>query len=254
LDFIFLLGGHDLEMIEIGKILKAKGLTFHDRNLHWGAKLSVYQDLFDESHTFVGIELIPDILPPKLYIEIDHHNENSNKESSLEQIMRLLKSRLGLKIRFTRKRELIAANDKGYIPAMLQLAATPKEISIIRRLDKKAQGVTKKDERLAEQSILENMQNEGGVTIVKSLTSRFSTITDKLFPFEKLLIVHNDMLVYYGKGVALIIDHYKALIDVQKAFHGGGENGFFGIASKYFTNSEILTIFKPEILKIVTNG
>jgi len=41
LDFIFLLGGHDLEMIEIGKILKAKGLTFHDRNLHWGAKLSV---------------------------------------------------------------------------------------------------------------------------------------------------------------------------------------------------------------------
>jgi hypothetical protein len=57
-DFIFLLGGHDLEMVEIGKILKAKGLTFHDRNLHWGTKLSAYQDLFDESHTFVGIELI----------------------------------------------------------------------------------------------------------------------------------------------------------------------------------------------------
>jgi len=85
LDFIFLLGGHDLEMIEIGKILKAKGLTFHDRNLHWGAKLSAYQDLLDESHTFVGIELTPDILPPPPYMEIDHHNENSDKESFLKK-------------------------------------------------------------------------------------------------------------------------------------------------------------------------
>jgi hypothetical protein len=34
--FIFLLGGHDLEMAEIRRIAEAEGITFHDHNLGWG--------------------------------------------------------------------------------------------------------------------------------------------------------------------------------------------------------------------------
>ena len=72
---IFLLGGYDLEMVEIRKILESSSCRLYDRNLFWGAKLSSYNDLFDNEHTFIGIELIADCTPPKHYIEMDYHNE-----------------------------------------------------------------------------------------------------------------------------------------------------------------------------------
>ena len=86
-DFVFLLGGHDLEKAKIKNILKAKGIDFHDNNLSWGVKPSAYKDRFDELHTFVGIKLISDIPPPRYYIENDHHTEKCNKHSSKEQVI-----------------------------------------------------------------------------------------------------------------------------------------------------------------------
>ena len=44
--YIFLLGGHDLEMQEIKNILAEKKLTYHDHNLKWGARLSSYSSIF----------------------------------------------------------------------------------------------------------------------------------------------------------------------------------------------------------------
>lgn len=153
LDYLFLIGGKDLEMEAITKLLTDNMLQFADHKLKWGAKLSSYQSLFNDYQTFVGIELVPDIALPKHYIGIDHHNENSHKKSSLEQIIERLEGDLNLKTDFRRDLQLIAANDSGYIPAMLNMGATHDEVSDIRRRDRKAQGVTPEDELLADQSI-----------------------------------------------------------------------------------------------------
>ena len=42
---IFLLGGCDLEMLAIKRLLKKYNKIFFDKNLKWGAKLSEYEDI-----------------------------------------------------------------------------------------------------------------------------------------------------------------------------------------------------------------
>lgn len=141
--YVFLLGGRDLEMITIKRMLIDSGFeepeSIADLNLQWGAKLSAYQNRFNDELTFVGIELSQNIVPPPHYINIDHHNENANKPSSIEQIADLLG------IELTREQQLIAANDKGFIPEMKAFGATREEIADIRRRDREAQGVTEKN-------------------------------------------------------------------------------------------------------------
>jgi len=170
-DYLFLIGGADLEMLTIKRLLAtngfAEGENMADYHLAWGAKLSDYQNLFNNTQTFVGIELTQDTDPPPHYINIDHHNENSRKSSSLEQVIELLKNEFGIAIELTRELQLIAANDKGYIPAMIEMGATPEEIADIRRRDREAQGVTEEDERLGKKSIKKNLKVEHGVTLVK---------------------------------------------------------------------------------------
>ncbi len=60
-DYLFLIGGADLEMLTIRQLLTANGFAegekMADRHLQWGAKLSDYQDLFNGKQTFVRIEL-----------------------------------------------------------------------------------------------------------------------------------------------------------------------------------------------------
>ncbi|HPI31211.1 MAG TPA: hypothetical protein PLS26_11860 [Bacteroidales bacterium] len=234
--YVFLLGGHDLEMLEILKILRKKGFQYVDKNLKWGARLSSYADCFDHKNIFVGIELTKDIKPPKHYLEIDHHNENVGKESSLEQIAELTKTKLN------RRQTLIAANDKGYIPAMVKLGASGQEIKRIRRADRKAQGVTLKDERLAEKSIKENLSVIGNITVVCSYTDFFSTIADRLYPCNKLLIFNENNITYFGEGVKKLSEFYYDLVLKNIAWFGGGENGFFGILSQYSNPDEIIKI------------
>lgn len=254
--FVFLLGGHDLEMITIKQMLIENGFSeeksIADHHLQWGAKLSEYQNLFNDVGTFVGVELIPDIDPPPHYINIDHHNENCNKSSSLEQIMDLLKKELGYFIEFTRELQLIAANDKAYIPGMIKMGATSDEIADIRHRDRQAQGVTNEDEKLAEQSIRENLTNENGIKVVKSLTAKFSAITDRLDPCDKLLIYTDNELTYYGEGVSMLILAFDRLIKQKKAYSGGGDKGFFGISPINIPGKEPFK-FKIEIISILTH-
>ena len=251
-DFLFLIGGKDLEMEAILQLLTYNQLLFADHNLAWGAKLSSYQTLLNDYQTFVGIELISDIAHPQHYILIDHHNENSHKRSSLEQIIELLEKNLHLKIEFTRDLQLIAANDKGYVHAMFNMGAKLQEVADIRRRDRKAQGVTPEDELLAEQSIRENLTIEGGITIVKSLTHHFSAVTDRLYPYDQLLIYTDNELNYYGKGVSKLTAAFSDLIQQQKAFSGGGVDGFFGIGFNSLPTNELINI-KDTIISILTD-
>ena len=247
--FVFLLGGHDLEMITIKQLLIdngfSEGTTMADLNLQWGAKLSDYQNLFNDQQTFVGIELIQDIAPPPLYINIDHHNENSNKSSSLEQVSGML----GLEL--NHEQLLIAANDRGYIPAMLEMGATPEEVADIRRRDREAQGVTEEDERLGEQSIKENLTIENSITVVKSLTSKFSTITDRLYPCDQLLIYTDDELNYFGTGTKLLIQEFDEFVKHGKSYSGGTGEGFFGLTNDGIVSLGGIKPARKKILKIL---
>jgi len=243
--YVFLLGGHDLEMMEIRNMLGEHGFEYHDLNLCWGARLSSYAAFLNSMQTFVGIELQKDMDLPLHYIDIDHHNEKSHLPSSIEQVADLIHHDLN------RYQQLVAANDKGYIPAMKALHATNEEISLIRNADRAAQGVTEEDERLAEESIANNLKRISDLIYVESLTPKFSTITDRLYPSTKLLISYPGQLVYYGKGVDGLAFKYQGLIKEHKAFHGGGNDGFFGLAAGKLTIDEI-DLIKPEIIKLIT--
>ena len=239
---VFLIGGYDLEMLEIVKILEAEGLKFVDKNLSWGAKLSAYQDFFDLDGTFVGIELIEDIKPPTKYVAIDHHNERANEPAAIEQVAELLG------IELTYYQQLVAANDKGYIPAMRAMGASEAEIQSIRRKDRAAQGVTEQDELWGEEAV-SNLEWHKDIAIAYTKSERFSPVTDRI-EVDKLIVYNAHSLNYYGMNVERLVEKYKDLIEEGKAYNGGGDMGFFGLVSGVFGEEELVSFIR-KIIKIV---
>jgi len=241
--YCFLIGGYDLEMIEIKKLLKAHNQHFYDKNLSWGAKLSAYKGwMVDEFTTYVGLELIEDIKPPENYISIDHHNERSAEPASIEQLALLLN------VKLSRYQQLVAANDKGYIPAMKALGASDSEIQQVRREDRKAQGVTEEMERIAEKEVSQ-LKIMNGIGIIYTSLNKFSPLVDRLNQ-ECLVVYNNETLNYYGKNAAKLNVVFKKLVDEKKAYSGGGDNGFWGIAAGYFTKKEIEEIMRKIVYEI----
>jgi len=214
--FRFLLGGRDLEMIEIRRLLQvhAQG-CFHDRRLAWGAALSAYReellDALRRGDTPVSIELADD-LPLELFdrgrmVVVDHHGPlaGHDKPTSIEQVFGLL----GLPAEaWTRHLALVAANDRAHVAGMRALGATPAEIAEIRAADRAAQGVGDADEAEAVQAIGARRQ-EGRLTIVETRSRTSSAIADRMLPemggpgFERLLVVMPDTLAVFGDGIAV---------------------------------------------------
>jgi len=235
---IFLLGGRDLEMIEIKKILDSKGACYVDRDLSWGAKLSDYRDILNDEQMFYGIELILDISPPKNYTVIDHHNQLQSRDSSIEQIAKIFD------IELDRFRELVAINDKAYIDGMRSFGATDDEIEHIRMLDRQAQGVTPDDEIIA-QAIISKLDLKDEIIVIDTTLERFSPIIDRLYG-KNILITNRYNLNYYGKGVKKLVREFKDMIENKEAYYGGGY-GFFGISIK----SSDIGKYKKRVLEIV---
>lgn len=236
---LFLLGGHDLEMMTIKETLECEGIAYADHGLGWnGALLSSYGEEIAEAERngqdIYGIELKEDISLPIGYHRIDHHNDLAANPSSIEQVYELLD------ITIDRHAELVAANDRGYIPAMRQAGATDEECKAIRREDRKAQGVTENDERLAEQSI-KDKKTIGRLIIVKALSSHFSPITDHLWPYKQLLIYTDRELTYYGEKVSWVRNLLKDE-DKGTAYSGGGDDGYAGITFKIDSPERIADI------------
>jgi len=239
--YLFLLGGYDLEMVEIKKFLDLVGEVYIDKKLSWGAKLSAYQaDLGRTDVVYVGIELIEDIPLPANYISIDHHNERSHEPASIEQIATLLG------ISLSRYQRLVAANDKGHIPAMEAIGASLGEIQKVRRADRKAQGVTEEMERQAQKDLLKR-EHKNGIVLIKTVLTKFSPLTDRL-KAKRLLIYNDTTLCYYGKNAEKLSIHYKSLVDEKKAYSGGGSNGFFGLVGGLF-EKEAIEKFVREIIE-----
>lgn len=239
---LFLLGGHDLEMNTIAGLLEERHLQYKDRSLQWNnAYLSQYEQeisLFRDNPSLkiYGIELQEDIIAPGNYVRIDHHNQFAHLPSALEQIAQLLHQPLN------RWQQLVAINDKAYIPGLEMAGASKDEIAHIRFEDRKAQGVSEKDELLAEKAILENREEIADLVIVRAYTSRFSPICDRLYPFKQLLIYTDKEFVYYGNEADLLRTKFKEALSSGKMFFGGGDKGYLGGKQAAYSSDELKTI------------
>jgi len=220
---IFFLGGSDLEMQSIKKVLEEEGFEFLDKNLSWGANLSAYENELKEyeGKTIYGLELIADERTPKNYQTIDHHNELSHKPSSLFQVLELLDKKP------TREQELISANDVGHIEAMKCMGASDEEIKNIRQRERIIQGITKQDEEEALKEI-EAVVQENGIYIIETALDSFSPIVDN---FEKrpLIVYSKKSFTYYGE-IEFLKNRYKKQLENKEAYHG---RGYFGFDAAY---------------------
>jgi len=234
---IFLLGGYDLEMVTIKKLLDLHNISYLDKKLSWGAKLSDYSDILTgEEESVYGVELVEDTKPPKNYISIDHHNKNSHKLSALEQVANLLN------IELDRHQLLVAKNDSAYINGMKSICATNDEIKSIRDEDRKIQGVTKEDEALASKSIYSSNNSN----IIYSHTSKFSAISDKIYDKFNKYIIYNDFTVsFYGYNTSKIrkfLNSYN--LRESDYYYGGGDFGFIGIKDSLLNKDKITSLLK----------
>lgn len=236
---IFLLGGNDLEMLEIKRIFNKYNIQYEDEKLSWeNAKLSAYQQKLekyknDENIIIYGIELEADIKFPKNYIEIDHHGKNDDKPSSIEQIAKILN------IELSRDQKLIAANDSRYIGGMKNLCATKDEIDNIRKKDREAQGINADDEELAKESF--EIASSNNSNSIFSKTPKFSAVSDLVYKkFDNYVIYDDTKMVFYGYKKENILEFLKSQnIDESNYYYGGGEFGFVGIKENMLNEKQI---------------
>jgi len=237
----FCLGGYDLEMVIIRDLLLeiAPG-QLYDRVLLWGARSSDYGEqirvCLAQNHIPVLVELVDDLnLDPSQVIVVDHHGERAGKDrpASLHQVFDLLELPPE---RWTRWFDLVAANDSGYIPAMLALGASPEEMIDVRAADRAAQGITVEQEELGAKAAARATVLAGGqLTLVYLEHNRTATVTDRLQPelggpgYSNLLVLSPDEINFYGTG--------EIISQLEAAFPGGWyggalpERGFWGHSS-----------------------
>jgi len=212
----FLLGGCDLEMAAVARILKKYNQIYFNKNLSWGAKLSDYGEILQKDYCFYAIELKEDITPPKCYKRIDHHDDLSDNPSSIEQVAEILGIELG------KFEQSVALNDKGYILLMKKHGLSEKVIRHIRYLDRKFQGVSAEDEKNAENAI-KNYKILKGIKVYFTESEKFSPICDRIDDVE-YIIYNRKEAVYYGNRVYELAEKLK---DYEIYY----SKGFLGIIS-----------------------
>lgn len=190
-------------MTEIVNVCREAGVEVIDHNLGWGDTAEKYSKdiakVVTEGKVPVLIELVlGGVELPANAIIVDHHNENAGRPASLLQVLDLF----GLEP--TRRQQLIAANDCGYIPAMLALGATAEEVAEVRYADRAAQGITSEQEIEAERAIAA-ADEIYGVTIIKMTHSKTAPVCDRLFDpknEQRLLILSEDGYEanFFGNG------------------------------------------------------
>lgn len=226
----FVLGGNDAEMELVKQLLSQAGQLFVQPKKEWGD--------YSYSPADLGLEVVPahtgrrsqggpsyDVQVPaavKGYstvvfvectaaaqwpegtetIRVDHHGELAYRPASVRQVLDILEP-CGFQLSGETRRwiELIAANDAGYIPAMIALGSTPEEIARIRALDRSAQGITPAYEAEAERAIVAK-EVTGPLTIIRMKHSKTATVADRMYgDYNQLLIISGDGEVnFYGDG------------------------------------------------------
>lgn len=234
----FFLGGHDLEMATIAQLLadQYKGPVY-DKHLRWGAKASDYEkeisEALAEGCVIVLIEMEDDLqLPLENRVLIDHHGAQAGESqpTSLHQVFDLL---MLPSSHWTRWHELVAANDRAYIPGMLKVGASREEIQAIRLADRKAQGITEAEEKAAATALDKPkflcQQNLVQFTLPHN---RSAALMDRLQPelggggYPNVLVLSPAEINFFGDGVAIC-----SLADAfPKGWYGGAlpRRGFWG--------------------------
>ncbi len=234
---IFFLGGHDLEMLTIRELLDENGIPYYDKGLSWGAKASDYREEIEETLSTgrvpVLVELVDDMdISRRKVIIIDHHGEKAgtDRPTALHQVFDLLQIP---KAKWSRWFELVAANDRGYIPEMLKIGATKEEILEIRRSDRRAQGITEEQEKQGAEAVEKaEVLFDGKLTIVRLPHSKTAVVTDLLYPalskkgYENLLIISPDEVNFFGEGSLI----FELNVKFPGGWYGGSlpEYGFWG--------------------------
>ena len=244
----FFLGGLDLEMVEIKKILEAEGINFEDKNLGWGAKASAYSeeiiDAVNDGFTPVLVELELDVELPKGIVVIDHHGQRASEPPSIKQVLDLL----GLEA--DRWQKLVGANDAGYIPAMLVIGATEEEVAQIRAADRSAQGITPEQEDEAERAI-SSAEKIGSLVVIRMSHSKCATVSDRLFGTwpdgrENLLVLSEDGEVnFFGNG-ALCTD-LKEKFEGWNGGSGLGDSEGIAFWGGYPNHNDVLNFVVEKV-------
>lgn len=209
----FFLGGADLEMVAVRQLLMDAGARFCDKGLAWGARASAYREeiaaALAAGRQPVLVELEDDLgLPLNRVLIVDHHGPQSgDQNSALRQVFDLLGIPPSC---WTRWQALVAANDRGHIPAMAAMGASAEEIAQVRTADRRAQGITPTQEAAGVRAAQEAEVLLGGrLHVVHLPHAQTATVADRLHPasgVENLLIVSPDEVNFYGSGrlVALL--------------------------------------------------
>lgn len=257
---VFFLGGRDLEMVTIRALLQAHAPTmFHDKGLAWGARASAYQGEIEsalaEGKTPVLIELENDLgLDPAMpMVVIDHHGERAGAEepTSLHQVFRLL----GLPAAaWTHWHELVAANDRGHILALLKAGATQEEIVRVRAADRAAQGITPEEEAQGERAAAcAETLLEGKLTITRLPHSRTATVADRLHHalggagYKNLLVLCPHEVDFFGTGSLVLALDRK----YPGGWYGGAlpERGYWGHGEPFPPEAQIVRFLRQQLLE-----
>ena len=257
-NYQFFLGGHDLEMITIRKLIENhSNAIVHDKRLRWGARACDYRQEINAAlatgATPVLIELEQDMkLPKDKVCIVDHHRDAAghDKPTCLEQVFALLDLPRHL---WTRHLALVAANDRGYIPAMRhELTATPEEIRSIRQQDRQAQGITADEERAAITAI-EKIEYccHGKLAIARLPHNRTAALVDRLQPeaggpgIDNILVISPGEVNFYGTGAAV-----AALVKEYPSGWYGGDlptRGFWGMAGEELPANSLVLFLKNSL-------
>jgi hypothetical protein len=237
-DFLFCLGGHDLEMLTIKQLLAEHSQhPVLDKNLSWGAAASAYKTEISkairQNITPVLVELENDLkLNSEQVILIDHHGKQAGatQPTALHQVFNLLSLPAS---NWTRWFDLVAANDRNHIAGLQAINASQAEIIKIREADRRAQGISAADDTAAQQALgTIEIKNDGALCIVHLNHCRTTAVVDALHPalggvgYRNLLIVSPQELNFFGEGPRV-----QALAkEFSNSWYGGAlpTRGFWG--------------------------
>jgi len=163
------------------------GIKRIDKNLKWASAISNYKKELErfKDKKIYAVELENDLGNNcENIVFIDHHNEYADRPASIEQVAEIIGHRL------SRFEKAVAANDSGYIPALLDMNLSIERIKKIRRLDRMCQGVSPEEEKAAENIELEK--------IIYFNHEHFSPVCDRIF-FENRKIGKTVLNEIYAK-------------------------------------------------------